>query len=997
MRIKSWVTAVILLLAATRTFAQNTDSLKKEFAKAGSAKVQSRISYRISKLAFDQSRFDTSVIYGKKAAFAAMQAGYDTLYMEACRLTAHACRLMGSYNEALLYCDTAISYARRLQVPRRLMDFLIEKCSSLAMLRKTDQFAAPIREALNIALANNDKKSEARIYWVSAIYYSDLASYALQLDYANQSLAIYDSLKMIPEVADAYRLIGNNFSIGKKWREALYYYGIADSLYARLDMAPSRNELKMDVAVCYKKLGNYQRAISLYRAFIDATKSDDYLQMLGYGNLGIVLSETGLFTEARNSFAKALQLNKTVQEPDMDASIYIDLSKAFLRVKQSDSALYYVKLGEAICNKSSTPIRLYMECLLQLRDVHEARNDIAAALTYDKQYITLQDSMYRDLLRMNLSDAEARFGVTEKKKQLSALSEENELQKIKAHKQMQLNISLLVGLGLGIVIVVLIITAYRRSLRKNHLLAQQKLELQQQKDIIDTQVVQLASASKMKSKFLANISHELRTPVTLLKGMLELMSTDRQLQQIKANERLDIAYNNSLKLQQMVEEILDLTKLEHNRSEPVFEIKEIAPLLKRIVYAFETLMAKEQLVLEYDDERAQGLYLSVDTGKLEKVINNLLYNAIKFNRKGGSIKVSLYPDNSRTYLRIDVTDSGMGIAATDLPHIFEHFYQGASGGLKAAGAGIGLSLVKEFTTLMGGTVQVNSTLHTGTTFTLQYAIAAPPDEVNITQPNEASGKAAEDWTLFAARQKVLIVEDNEEMRYYLQEVLGDYVDVDTAGNGQEALAYLEQHIAGVIITDVMMPGMDGKALVSHLKQQDRFKKIPTITLTALADMETQLSFLRLGVDDYIVKPFNAEELRVRVYNLLLNQAERNTFDREPAEVGDVADNSGEADEFRQKVKEYVLARIKSINVSVTDLAYELAMSERQLYRLSKKLTGYTPAQLIKEIRLQKAHELLISGDIYKVEDVCRRVGYEKAGYFAQQFYERFGKRPSEFL
>ncbi len=391
-----------------------------------------------------------------------------------------------------------------------------------------------------------------------------------------------------------------------------------------------------------------------------------------------------------------------------------------------------------------------------------------------------------------------------------------------------------------------------------------------------------------------------------------------------------------------------------------------------------------------------GLYLSVDTGKFEKVMNNLMYNAIKFNKKGGRIGVSLYPDNTGKHLCIDVTDSGIGIAPADLPHIFEHFYQGETKGLKAAGAGIGLSLVKEFTTLMGGTVQVMSTPGSGTTFTLQHDLVEPV-VAGEEQPAELPEKPIEAWAAFAVRQHVLVVEDNAEMRYYLQEVLGEYVDITTAGNGHEGLACLEQRIPDLIISDVMMPGMDGREFVSQLKAQDRFKKIPVITLTALADMETQLSFLRLGVDDYIVKPFNAEELRIRVYNLLVNQAERRAFNEEPAETGDVPTDSKEAEEFRGRVKEYVLARIKNINVSVIDLADELAMSERQLYRLSKSLTGYSPAQLVKEVRLLRAYELLLTGDIYKVEDVCRRVGYEKASYFAQQFYERFGKRPSEFL
>ena len=168
-------------------------------------------------------------------------------------------------------------------------------------------------------------------------------------------------------------------------------------------------------------------------------------------------------------------------------------------------------------------------------------------------------------------------------------------------------------------------------------------------------------------------------------------------------------------------------------------------------------------------------------------------------------------------------------------------------------------------------------------------------------------------------------------------------------------------------------------------------------LTGLADTENEVNMLRMGVDDLLLKPFRAAELRIRVYNMLTNLAERKLFDHLPTEPDDIAVDSKEADEFRNRIREFVLSRLKNINVSVYDLAYELGVSERQLYRFAKSLTGYTPAQLIKEVRLQKAYELLVSGEINKIEDVAKRVGFESAGYFSRQFFDRFGKRPTEFL
>jgi YesN/AraC family two-component response regulator len=343
-----------------------------------------------------------------------------------------------------------------------------------------------------------------------------------------------------------------------------------------------------------------------------------------------------------------------------------------------------------------------------------------------------------------------------------------------------------------------------------------------------------------------------------------------------------------------------------------------------------------------------------------------------------------------------VANSGSGIKAEDLPHVFERFYQGKTTTPKAEGVGIGLSLVREFTMLMGGTVEVTSSEGAGTFFTLQFPVVLlapdPPaaDPVHMELPEKI-------WEQFPEKQTVLIVEDNTDMRYYLREVLADKVNFAEASNGREALDWLKKKSTDLVITDLMMPVMGGEELVTHLKSSDAYKNIPVITLTALADTNRRLNMLRLGIDDYIVKPFHASELRARVYNLLHNLAERRRFNDTPAEPDDIRTESPEAETFRERVRTFVLKRIRTMDVSVYDLAYELSMSERQLYRLSRSLTGCTPAQLVKEVRLQKAYELLLSGAINKLDDVAKQVGFEDANYFARQFHDRFGKRPTDFL
>lgn len=538
-----------------------------------------------------------------------------------------------------------------------------------------------------------------------------------------------------------------------------------------------------------------------------------------------------------------------------------------------------------------------------------------------------------------------------------------------------------------------------------------ELAISLQESIIhkDALAEQLALSADMKTRFLANISHELRTPVTLLTGLLELVNSEEELKgqsstgdkngqgHDRNKERLQVAYANGRKLQYMVEEILDLSRHETSAAKLDLSVTEAGPTLKRMIFAFETFIEKERITLHFSEYNVPGLYISVDESMLEKIVNNLVYNAIKFNEPGGTIKVNFFASDDRKQFIFTINNSGSTIKPEDQPHIFERFYQASQTKVvKADGVGIGLSLVKELTSLMNGTIDVASTEGAGTTFTLQFPVVAEalPESQKQEQQQELP---VEQWEHFAERQTVLIVEDNTEMRYYLREVLADKVNLAEAANGKKALEWLVDNKADLIISDMMMPEMGGEEFVNHLKSNETYRKIPVITLTALADGDNRLNMLRLGIDDYIVKPFNAAELRVRVYNLLNNLEERRQFANKPTEQDDISVEGKEAEGFRNRVTDFVLERMKRGDISVYDLAFEMAMSERQLYRLSKNLTGCTPAQLIKEVRLQKAYELLLSGSINKLDDVAKQVGFEDPNYFSRQFLERFGKRPVEFI
>ena len=983
------ILVAFFLFISLSGFAQNVDSAKKELNRAQTGKQKLLLTFLVGDIYSKNNNPDSSFLYLNKAINLATEQHNDSIVMESEDRLGEIASALNKFQESKEHLEKAIAMAKAANAYGRQMVFLIIESGVSNQMEQYELSIEQSTAALAIAIQVHDKIREAAIYGSMANSYTFSDKFDAALDYVNRSIKIADSLKDYRDQDIGYGMIVSIFGRQKKYKEALKYGLILDSINATSGHSEYSTTDRVNLAIIYKNMGEYDKAINIYHEVLKSVTTDTFTRMYVYINMGIALAGKGEYKEAQKYFLLCDQLNSSFHIGGMEFADDKEMASAFYKSGQLDSALYYGKLSEKAANTKDVRPDEYKEAIELLADIYAAKGDTKNAQAYYKKYIEIQDSVFADKQNKNIAEQETRLKLTEKDKALSLLAKENELNIIKGQRQA-------IALVLGAVIVIIIVVVYRRTLRKNALLSEQKQALTQQKEIIDAQVTQLEAAATMKARFLANISHELRTPVTLLTGMLEMVRDKTKNNEQVEGEKVAIAYNNSRKLQHMVEEILDLTKVENKITEADSKVKEIAPLLKRIVTAFETLVQKEQLLLEYHDEGAKGVYVSVDEDKFEKIFNNLVYNAVKFNKPGGAIKVDARLSADGKLVVITVSDSGIGIVADDLPHIFERFYQGAArNSTISGGMGIGLSLVKEFTELLGGTISVTSIYGNGTTFTLQFPVAEKEEAV---QEAELIPMPVEEWEHFKDRNTVLVVEDNVEMRYYLREVLGDKVNVAEAGNGREALEWMAQHTPDLIISDMMMPEMDGREFITRVKATDTYNKIPVITLTALADMDNQLSMLQIGVDDYIVKPFNADELRIRVYNLLNNFAARRQFNLEPKEPDDVViTNDDEASEFREKIKQYVLANLKYEYISVGDLARELLISERQLFRLAKSLTGCSPAQLIKEVRLQKAYELLLSGDIRKIEYISKQVGFETTAYFSRQFLERFGKRPTDLI
>lgn len=521
------------------------------------------------------------------------------------------------------------------------------------------------------------------------------------------------------------------------------------------------------------------------------------------------------------------------------------------------------------------------------------------------------------------------------------------------------------------------------------------------KELIEVQAEQLAALDKVKSRFFANISHELRTPITLINGPVEAMingeygKIDDELL-----DGLSIVKHNGKSLLSLVNEILDLTKLEAGKLKlnkaPVL----LHTFLSEIADAYRLQAKRKQIALEFDFQMAEELVLHIDEKRVKKIIDNLLSNAIKYTGDGKSIKLVAQEKDDHYLLK--VVDTGLGIHEQDLGKIFDRFYQSDQPTTKAVGGtGIGLALAKELAKLTNGDLTVDSEFGTGSDFTYKFKADRLDSEqmegLETTATEENLHLALEETTaryssIFEIdKPRVLLVEDHPIMRVFARKILEPYFFIKEASDGVEGLQELSKGKFDMMISDVMMPHLDGFELLEKVKNDKVLKDISVIMLTARAEEEDKLFALTMGVDDYMLKPFSPNELLARAKNILQNRISRR----------DIPDKNGKelsADQkFLVDLKDIVEQNIDSGLLSVSYLAQQVAMSERQLLRRIKNSTGFSPNQFIREVRLQKAKNVLKNKQVYTVAEAAYAVGYEKVHYFSSQYAERFGKKPSEEL
>ncbi|WP_338874732.1 ATP-binding protein [Spirosoma sp. SC4-14] len=548
----------------------------------------------------------------------------------------------------------------------------------------------------------------------------------------------------------------------------------------------------------------------------------------------------------------------------------------------------------------------------------------------------------------------------------------------------------------------------------------QRFILQQQVRFEQKEASRLAELDALKTKFFANISHEFRTPLTLILGPVEQMA-----QEYSHDGRFSILQRNANRLLGLINQLLDLSKLEAEQLRPELERSNIAAFFRTIASSFTSLAEGRQIQFRFLQDDVNYL-ADFDRDKLEKIVTNLLANAFKFTPSGNEVRLRVHYliTGQAATLQCTIEDTGIGISPENLPHIFERFYQ-ADGKANRAyeGTGIGLALVYELVKVLGGTISVSSNEGVGTTFAVvlplinvsdptrlinphKQATAAPTD---LTPPTEVgcrtgsvTGKtdSVADPVLQPTSEPILlIIDDNADIRAYVRSIFAADYRVIEAEDGQEGLEKATATLPNLIICDLMMPRLDGFGFCRALKSQDATSHIPVVMLTAKATVEDRIEGFELGADDYLTKPFNQAEIRVRVQNLI-RQRQRlyqwfssNRVDQKaPVAMPPLL---AIEQRFIDQLTNTILQQLDNSAFGVEELAQAVNLSRSQLHRKLKAIANSSPTDWIREIRLQSAAELLKEGT-QTVTQVAYAVGFESLSYFAKVFQERYGVSPSQY-
>ena len=883
--------------------------------------------------------------------------------------------------------------------------------SALATFRKAELMSGKLnKKALQLeALSGQGMTLRSMSQWDDAI------SIILQcIDIALQEPV--DSLI----ISNNYNHLGNIYSDQNQFEKALDYY---QKCVAFIQGRERKTAIvTMNIGLIHYRLEDYEKATQYFlECLAIAEKIDAKLVTAhSYQKIGMVKRVMSEPEAAKKYYREAIKLFEVVNDRSMLAYVHSNLAGIYSDEKKYDLAIEELRLslslqeeiedhvglcytlnniGMAYRDQNDIPnaikflkkskelatdvgvLLINKDAAESLSEIYAESGDFQKAYLFHKEFKVLNDSTFNEAKASRIAELEEKYQNNQKQQEINLLSAENQIATLELQKQQDLRNYLIIAAFMLVLLLGVIYSRYQLKARANS---------------------KLKELDKLKTTFFTNISHELRTPLTLILSPLQKLLHKPQ---DKENEQaLQLMHYNASKLTELINQLLDLSKLEAGKLSLQISKGNLNELLRIVSASFETMAHVKNISFKTTvDQTPNEAYY--DEGKVQQVLNNLLSNAFKFTPEGK--EVVLRSELKRNQIYITVADSGPGIPVEEQEQIFRRFHQSKTNAPGITGTGVGLTLSKELALLHKGDITVESNYGQGAAFTFAFPISKSSYEADQIISTTAQITESElvtfgqstltenDYEKQVKENIALIVEDNTDLRHHMSSLLQDDFTVEVAENGKRGVEIAKKIIPDIIISDLMMPEMDGIELSEEIRKDEKTSHIPIIILTAKSDRETKLTGLETGADDFLTKPFDNKELSMRVNNLisqrkLLQEKYAKKITLSPTEV----DLKSPDELFIQKALQIVNNNLSNSEFTVEQFQKEMGMSRMQLHRKLKSLTNFSASEFIRDLRLQRASSLLAINGI-NITEVAYSCGFNSTSYFTRCFKEKFGVIPSK--
>ncbi len=901
-------------------------------------------------------------------------------------------------------------------------------------------------KAAEIFLEHNDSIGYAATRYLVIGLYKDQGKYSLAMKNGLEALGIFQRHHMqnwemftLNNIVDLYKIQGDYAQCLEMIDQVLENY--RNTSNHKFEAVALR--YKGDI---YIEAGNYHEAETTLQQSLAIAKSGSFLpeQAKTLISLGMLASRLENHDTSKNYYRNALQLNLQTGDAFYEAVSYLGIGKALYHQDSMTAAVRNLLEAEERF-KAFDDIAYLKDIYLYLSLVNEQLGNYQESLSSYKLYSRYSDSLLRAEKSMELGELTTRYETALKEEQIQLLRSEKE------HVMKSRNNLVIIGLLL-VVLAASVISFLVYRARKNKQLVEKKEEV-----------------DRMKSKFFSNISHEFRTPLTLILSPLYELKKEPGLRQ--HGILLSQIERNAKRLLSLINQILDLSKLEAGKYTLQVIREDLFSFLRRVASSYDSLAAQREIKFRVFIPREHFLY-NYDPEKLEMIVNNLLTNAFRFEPDNGEVVLEAIQPVNGSPVRISVKNSGSHIPEAQLEHIFDRYYSDADG--TSTGIGIGLALVKELVDLFRGTIQAQSTSGTGTAFIFEFpehpvsapealsdlpdtaaasaskdqsepaavsdaetvsddsaavtdheivsdgadvsGIDAVSDPAAVSAPEAVSNPTGAQGTsgftrnseIYPGQQTMnenvptapelptlLVIEDHPELCEFIRTTMSGTYRVTTAGDGRSGLEKAVSTIPDIILSDVMMPEMDGLDLCRQLKQNENTSHIPIILLSARAGEEGILEGLRAYADDYLVKPFRVDQLKQRMVNLLRTRNElRERYSKDLLYRHAPSSIQPAEKVFFQKLTDILEKNISNEEFGVSELSKEIGMSRSQLHRKLIGLLDMNASNFIRNYRLKRGRELLMN-HAGSISEVAYMVGFNSPAYFTKCYREYFGVTPGE--